>query len=96
MPELGTTLMTSISPDHGNALDINAVIEVAEYFGLGRDEADAMLAMAMRIRDEWRGIGMRLGMTSSDFRTVASASDNMQVERAIAMAATKVPGGTGT
>lgn len=45
VPELGTTQKTVMSSDHGNALDINAVVEVAEYLGLGRDEADALLAV---------------------------------------------------
>jgi serine/threonine-protein kinase HipA len=86
VPEEGTTLKTAISELHGNALDVDAVIEVAPYFGLVADEAIALASsMARVIRDEWRDIGARVGMTSADFKAIAPAMENDQIARAIAL-----------
>ncbi len=86
------TLKTAISPDHGNALDVDAVVEVAEYFDYETDEAAALATtMATTIRDEWRPLGQRLGMTASDVRAIAPAMENPQVDRAFAMATATVP-----
>ncbi|QRE74986.1 type II toxin-antitoxin system HipA family toxin [Methylobacterium aquaticum] len=95
VPDQGMTLKTAISPDHGNALDVDAVVEVAEYFDYETDEAAALATtMATTIRDEWRLLGQRLGMTASDVRAIAPAMENPQVDRAIAMATATVPGST--
>ena len=93
VPEEGTTLKTAISEDHGNVLDIDAAIEVSEYFDIRVDDARTFASdMATVVRDEWRAIGIRLGMTASDVKAVAPALENRQVERAIALAAPMVAG----
>ena len=94
MPEEGTTLKTAISEDHGNALDIEPVINVAPYFGVDADVATTIASrMATTIKDEWRNIGAQVGMTPTDFKAVAPAMENLQIERAIALAQRATPGG---
>ena len=84
VPETGTTLKTAISDLHGNALSVEAVIEVAPYFDLTEDEAaSSAREMAETIRQEWRGIGASLGMSSSDYRAIAPAMESPQVEVAL-------------
>jgi serine/threonine-protein kinase HipA len=96
VPEEGTTLKTAISELHGNVLNVDAVIEAAPYFDVEVDEAASIAsAMATSIKDEWRAIGSQFAMTSADFRAIAPAMDNAQVERALALGRSVVPGGTG-
>ncbi|MGE7155960.1 type II toxin-antitoxin system HipA family toxin [Methylorubrum rhodesianum] len=93
VPEVEPTLKTAISEMHGGALDIEAVVEVAPYFDLDLDEATKVVStMAETIRNDWRQIGVRAGMTASDLAAIDTAMDNSQVETAVAMAAPKVPG----
>ncbi|MCG7392922.1 type II toxin-antitoxin system HipA family toxin [Microvirga sp. ACRRW] len=95
VPEEGTTLKTAISEIHGNALDIEKVVDVAPYFGLNEDEGRTLAAaMATTIRDEWRQIGASVGMTSADFRAISPAMKNSQIERAIQFNVAAVPGAT--
>jgi serine/threonine-protein kinase HipA len=96
VPEEGTTLKTAISEWHGNVLNIDAVIEAAPYFDVEVDEAASITsAMATSIKDEWRAIGSQFAMRAADFRAIAPAMDNAQVERALARGRSVVPGGTG-
>jgi serine/threonine-protein kinase HipA len=77
-------------------LNVDAVIEAAPYFDVEVDEAAAIAsAMATSIKDEWKAIGGKVAMTSADFRAIAPAMDNEQVERALALGRSVVPGGTG-
>lgn len=93
VPERGTTLKTAISEDHGTSLDIAALVEVAPYFDIDVDDAPQILsAMATTIREEWRPIGAQVGMTASDFKTVASAIDNGQMNNAVALTEPRIVG----
>lgn len=86
VPEQGTTLKTAISETHGNQLKIERVIEVAPYFGIDVDKATAMASkMAVTIKNEWREIGAEVGMTSADFKAIAPAMENNQIDRAVAL-----------
>ena len=86
-PTDGTTLKTAISDSHGNALDIDAILDVSEYFEVDIDDARTMVAaMATTIRDEWRGIGARLGMTASDIKAIQPAMENKQIDQALSLA----------
>ena len=81
---------------HGNVSNVDAVIEAAPYFDVEVDEAASIAsAAATSIKDEWRAIGSQFAMTSADFRAIAPAMDNAQVERALALGRSVVPGGTG-
>lgn len=96
VPEEGTTLKTAISELHGNVLDVDAVIEAAPYFDIEVDEATSIAsAMATTVKDEWRAIGSQVAMTSADFRAIAPAMDNAQVERALALGKPVVPSAAG-
>jgi serine/threonine-protein kinase HipA len=96
VPDEGTTLKTAISELHGNTLDVDAVIDAAPFFDVEADEAASIAsAMATSIRDEWRAIGKKAAMTPADFRAIAPAMDNAQIERALALGRPVVPGGTG-
>lgn len=96
VPEEGTTLKTAISELHGNVLDVEAVIEAAPYFDIEVDEATSIAsAMATTVKDEWRAIGSQVAMTSADFRAIAPAMDNAQVERALALGQPVVPSAAG-
>jgi serine/threonine-protein kinase HipA len=89
-------LKTAISELHGNVLNVDAVIEAAPYFDVEVDEAASIAsAMPTSITDEWRAIGSQFAMTAADFRAIAPAMDNAQVERALALGRSVVPGGTG-
>lgn len=80
----GVTLKTAISDVHGNAMSVEAVIEAAPFFEVSEDEATRTArAMAETIRDEWRGIGASLGMSSSDYHAVAPAMESPQIEAAL-------------
>lgn len=95
VPEEGTTLKTAISEIHGNAPDIDAVIEVSPYFDIDNDDARTIAStMATTIRDEWRAIGARVGMTASDVKAIVPAMENDQIARAAALAHPVVPGAT--
>ena len=95
-PDEGTTLKTAISELHGNVPNVDAVIEAAPYFDVDIDEATSVASdMAATISDEWRAIGTQVAMTSADFRAIAPAMENEQIERALALRRHAVPGGTG-
>jgi serine/threonine-protein kinase HipA len=80
----------------GNVSNVDAVIEAAPYFDVEVDEAASIAsAAATSIKDEWRAIGSQFAMTSADFRAIPPAMDNAQVERALALGRSVVPGGTG-
>jgi hypothetical protein len=49
--------------------------------------------MATSIKDEWRAVGSQFAMTAADFRAIAPAMDNAQVERALTLGRAVVPGG---
>lgn len=86
VPDAGTTLKTAISDVHGNALSIEAVIEVAPYFEITEDDASRTAReMAETIQSEWRGIGTKLGMSGSDFRAISPAMENPQIKAALSM-----------
>lgn len=92
VPEEGTTLKTAISDIHGNELSIEAVIEVAPYFDLTEDDAArAAQKMAATIREEWRGIGASLGMSSSDYRAIAPAMESPQIAAALRLGLPAAP-----
>jgi serine/threonine-protein kinase HipA len=92
-PEEGSTLKTAISDMHGNMLDIDPVIEVALFFDIELDKAAVIASeMATTIRDEWRNIGAEVGMTATDFKAIAPAMENNQIDRAVALAQPSVPG----
>lgn len=94
VPERGTTLKTAISEDHGTALDVDATVEVAPYFEIDVDAGRALVAeMATTIRDAWKGVAAHVGMTVSDVKAVAEAMDSEQVDRAIDLGRSMVPGG---
>lgn len=93
VPEEGSTLKTAISEIHGNAPEIESVVEVAPYFELTEDEGRELAGeMATTIRDEWRQIGASVGMTSLDFRSITPAMSNLQMDRAIEMNSVAVSG----
>jgi serine/threonine-protein kinase HipA len=93
VPEHGTSLKTAISEDHGTALDVDALVEVAPYFGIDADDGRSLVVeMATTIRTAWRGVAAQVGMTASDVKAVAEAMDSPQVDRAIDLGRTIVPG----
>lgn len=49
--------------------------------------------MATTIRDAWRGVAAQVKMTASDVKAVAEAMDSEQVDRAINLGRSMVPGG---
>lgn len=92
VPEAGTALKTAISDLHGNALSVEAVIEAAPFFDIKEaDAAKLARTMAETIRDEWRGIGATLGMSSSDYRAIAPAMENPQTEAALRLGQSPAP-----
>lgn len=89
-PDPHATLKTSISDIHGNDLSIENLIEAAPFFDVSEDNASKdMLRMAETIRDEWRGVGATLGMTSSDYRAIAPAMQSQQILQALKLGQTK-------
>jgi hypothetical protein len=85
VPDEGTTLKTAIPELHGNALDIEAVINAAPYFDVSEDEAAIIASnMATIIKDEWRALGDQVAMTPPDFKAIAPAMENAQIDKAIA------------
>lgn len=86
-PNEGLTLKTAISEIHGSGLNVEAAIEAAPFFDISEGVARAKIfEMASIIAARWREIGGRLGMTASDFKAVAPAFENSQVQTAIRMA----------
>lgn len=85
-PDEGTTLKTAISELHGNVPDIDAVVDAAPYFEIDTAEAASIaFSMATTIKNEWRAIGQKASMTAADFRAIAPAMENAQVERAVSL-----------
>jgi serine/threonine-protein kinase HipA len=86
-------LKTAISEVHGNALDVDAVVDAATFFDVDADDAVSVVsAMASTIKDEWRAIGAKVGMTSADLKAILPATENAQIERALALGKAAVPG----
>ncbi len=86
VPEEGTTLKTAISEVHGNAPDVEKLVDAAPYFDVKPDEAVKIAAsMAKTVRDEWKAIGGKLGMSSRDFASIAPAMENTQIGIAIGL-----------
>lgn len=95
-PEDGTTLKTAISEIHGNALDVDALIDAAPFFDVQPDEAVSIVsAMATTIKSEWRAIGAKVGMTSADVNAILPAMQNAQIERALTLGLATAPGTRG-
>lgn len=95
VPEEGTRLKTAISEIHGNALDIDAVLDAAPLFDVDTDTAAATVStMAATIKDEWQAIGAKIGMTAPDIKAIRPAMENSRIERALALKQTLVPGGS--
>lgn len=93
VPDQGTTLKTAISEIHGNALDVDNLIDAAPLFDVDADDAVSIgSAMATTIKDEWRTIGVEVGMTSADVKAILPAMENAQIDRALALGSAKVPG----
>jgi serine/threonine-protein kinase HipA len=78
------TLQTPISAIHGDACDVDAILDAAPLFDLDTGEAKALLrAMATTIAKGWRAVGARLGMDSHDTRVLAQAMENDGIDRAV-------------
>ena len=93
VPDQGTTLKTAISEIHGNALDVDKLIDAAPFFDVDADDAVSVVsAMATTIKDEWRVIGAKVGMTSADVKAISPAMENAQIDRALALCQAVVPG----
>jgi len=93
VPDQGTTLKTAISEIHGNALDVDNLIDAAPLFDVDADDAISIVsAMATTIKDEWRTIGAEVGMTSADVKAILPAMENAQIGRALALGSAMVPG----
>jgi serine/threonine-protein kinase HipA len=94
VPEEGVTLKTAISEIHGNALDVDAVIDAAAYFDLDADDAASVVsAMASTIKGEWRAIGAKVGMTPADVKAIMPAMESAQIARALVLKEAAVPPG---
>jgi serine/threonine-protein kinase HipA len=94
-PEEGTTLKTAISELHGNVPDVDAVVDAAPLFDIEADEAASIaFSMAATIKAEWRALGAQVGMTAADFRAVAPALENPQIEKALSLGQPVVSVGT--
>lgn len=88
-----SALKTAISEVHGTELSIANLIDAAPYFETSEDEARGIAtAMANQIREEWRQIGMRLGMSSRDIQMIGPAMENRQIDEALALGQPAVPG----
>lgn len=76
-------LQTPISAIHGDACDVNAALDAAPLFDLSTTEARVLLRqMADTIAGQWRTVGARLGMDSTDTRAMAQVLDNAEVAKA--------------
>jgi len=86
-------LKTAISEIHGNALDVDNLIDAAPLFDVDTDDAVSVVsAMATTIKDEWRAIGVKVGMTSADVKAILPGDENAQIDRALALGSAMVPG----
>lgn len=84
VPEIGSTLKTSISEIHGNELDVDQLIDAAPYFDITTDNAAAIVSeMAKTIHDNWRHIASRLQMPGNDIRFLSLAFENSQIDKAM-------------
>lgn len=85
VPEKGT-LKTAISEIHGNELSVTRLIEAAPYFETTEQEArDIATSMARIISEEWRRMGLKLGMTGRDIQAIAPAMESCQIKEAFAL-----------
>jgi len=82
VPDQGTTLEKPRSSEiHGNALDVDNLIDAAPLFDVDTDDAVSVVsAMATTIKDEWRAIGVKVGMTSGG-RQGHPAGDGKRADR---------------
>ncbi len=83
-PGGGGLLQTGISEVHGFEPDIEAAIDAAPFFDVSVDAAAARAkAMASYIRDNWRGLGERLGLTPEEIRRYAGAFEHRSADIAL-------------
>ena len=78
------TLKTGISEIHGFEPDIDAAIDAAPFFDVSVDAAATRAnEMAAHIRDSWRGLGERLGMTPGEIKRYVGAFEHRNAEVAL-------------
>lgn len=83
-PAPGGRLKTAISEIHGNELNVGAVLDSAELFHIGAQEArEALKEMAERISKRWRLLAHELGMNPRDIQAIRPAFDNPQIRAAM-------------
>ena len=77
-------LSTNIDVDDGTR-DIGLALSVAEYFGLKQEEAAAIIRRTARAVREWRDVARASGATASEIDLMASAFEDSDQEKALAM-----------
>lgn len=86
-------LKTAISEVSGPVGDLDALMDVAPYFGLDKDEAAGRIHhMAEQITAQWRGIARSVGMTEQQARNYRPAFEHDQSTRALALDRASEPG----
>ncbi|MDE0530005.1 MAG: type II toxin-antitoxin system HipA family toxin [Albidovulum sp.] len=85
-PEPGArgNLKTAISEIHGFRPSIEAALDAAPFFDLDADSAAKCAGtMAVYIRDSWRPLGEKLGMTPAELRLYAPAFEHEEARAAL-------------
>jgi serine/threonine-protein kinase HipA len=77
-------LTTNISLDEGTC-DINLVLSVAEYFGLGGEDSKSITKEVAAATVNWRSTAAALGAGNSEINRMASAFEHDDLKRAMAL-----------
>ncbi len=86
-PDRQRELKTWISEEAGPAASIDALMAVAAYFQLDKDQASQILAEVERAVSTWRAVGRGLGMSHLELDQFADAFEHR--ERAVAQSISK-------
>lgn len=82
-PHRRRRLKTAIAPGYSRAASIEAALETAPCFGLGRDDARAMLRTVLEVvTGQWAALCRAEGMTAHDIAACRHAFEHEETERA--------------
>lgn len=66
-----------------NTCDVGLVLEAADYFSLGQQQAKTILGEVARATKSWRTVATRLGASRSEIERMASAFEHSDLEQAV-------------
>ena len=90
-PERANTLKTAISEVSGNEASIEAVLDVANEFGLSMDQGAAIIRhMATFISNNWKDFARRAEMSAGEIRAYTDAFEHQQSKFAVGLWTTKI------